>query len=232
MRNNISELKRIDNRIYKIVLFILAIMLDLCFGIIVVSFISDRARFDVQNLIYTIIYAILFILLTIFLYRKLISKKGRRSYSVMKRFCSYKELSQMIKEEDFKQIIFKGVDKVFESKHWLIIGDAFVPKNYIAAAYLRKGARDIYCIHIILLDGSYVYYTASIEGNDLEQIKRTLRSSIKQMVIFDDRNLISEKISKELKSRYERYKGSSDFKAFIDKWNDEFDVKSLINQMK
>ena len=231
MKNKVSELKRIDNKIYKIVLFILAIMLDLCFGIIVISFISDRKHFDIQNLIYTIIYAIIFIFLTIFLFRKLVNKKGRRSYSVMKRFCSYKELAQLTKNEDFKQVIYKGVDKVFESKLWLIIGDTFVPKNYITSAYLRKGARDIYCIHIILIDGSYIYYTASIEGNDLEQIKRTLRRCVKQIVIFDDRNLISQKISKELKSRYEKYKGSSNFTRFIDKWNDEFDVKSLINQM-
>lgn len=224
MRQN--QLTKINHKISKEILFAAAMLLDLLLAIIsykaVKEYIMNNIIFKHHAIQYSI-FILFWIFINIFLYRKIISKKSRKSYSIMKKFCSYKELYDLVNDENFLEISCFSIDKILESKLWLIIGDTFIPKNYIVCGRFNEGNRGIYILTLVLIDGSSFCASLTSDKEQIEKVKIILQKAIDHFVIIEsDKNIKNIRIKLADKYKDEISKGNS-YKKLIESWNKEFE---------
>lgn len=224
--NNKNELSVADNSAKKRLSRIIAVVLEVFFAIGIINILSEWSTSSKNEVIADCITIFLFLVYTLILIRKVFFKKNRNSMRVMKYFCSYNELNKLLKNEKFKEIKPCGIDSAYASKLWLKLDDTFIPKNFIAGAYIEVATYGVYELRMILINGKQFYYRIGSDKNNIEGTVNSIKSLVPHLKLCDDVFGKNKDIFNRAATKYkEKTKDGIDMEKLISRWTGEFEIE-------
>lgn len=221
-----NELKLTDNSLTKRIARIIAVVAEVFFSIGIIDILSSWNVFS-QSETATVdcITIALFLGYTLFIIRKVFLKRNRNSMRVMKYFCSYKELEKLLENEVFHERKPYGADSISASEMWLKLGGVFVPKNFIAGAYIEVATYGVYELRMILINGKQFYYRIGPDKNKIEAVVNTIKSLVPHMKLCEDVFGKNKDIFDKVADKYkQKTKNGMELENFIKNWTGEFEI--------